>query len=144
MNRTIAFRQICLLASLVAIIGLGCSKKDEIPETVPVSGKVTVDGNPVAAGQVSYLAFDKEQVTGAMSAGSIDPSGGYVIYTGGKTGVPPGRYKVTVTPSMVPTADMKMPSVPFNTKFTDVAKTTLVVTVSANPPAGAYDLKLTK
>ena len=39
---------VCLLVSLCALLGLSCSKKDDnIPETVPVAGKVTVDGQPV-------------------------------------------------------------------------------------------------
>jgi hypothetical protein len=122
------------------IFSLGCGRNDGIPDTVPVSGKVTVDGEPVTAGQVSLFAFDKEQKTGAQITGKIDPSGGYVLYTGGKTGAPPGRYKVTITPEMVPTPDKKMFSVPFNTKFTDVARTPLMLQV----PSSEYDLKLTK
>jgi hypothetical protein len=115
-----------------------------MPDTVPVSGKVTIDGQPLTAGQVSFIAFDKQEKGGGMSSGQIDPTGGYVIHTGGKEGVPPGRYKVTVTPSMMPSGDNKMPSVPFNPKFTDASKTTLIVNVSANASPGAYDLKLTK
>jgi hypothetical protein len=124
---------------------LSCSKKNaDVPDTVPVSGKVTADGQPVSGGNVSFLAFDKEQKTGAMIAGQIDSTGGYVLFTGGKEGAPPGRYKVTVSPSMMPTGDNKMPTMPFNTKFSDALKTPLVVTVSANAPPGTYDLKLTK
>lgn len=135
----------CLLASMCALLTLSCAKKDaDVPDTVPVSGKVTVDGQPVTGGNVSFLPFDKEQKTGAMCAGQIDPTGAYVIYTGGKDGAPPGRYKVTVTPSMVPTGNNKMPSSPFNVKFSDPSKTTLIVTVSAGAAPGAYDLKLTK
>jgi hypothetical protein len=144
MKRILSRGSVCLLVSLCALLVLSCSKKDDIPETVPVAGKVTVDGNPLAAGNVSYHAFDKEQKTGAMIAGQIDSTGGYVVYTGGKDGAPPGRYKVTVTPSMIPTGDSKMPSMPFHAKFTDVSKTPLVVTVAANAPPGTYDLKLTK
>lgn len=144
MTRILSRGSVCLFVSLCALIGLSCKKDSNIPETVPVSGKVTVDGQPVTAGNVSYTAFDKDQKVGAACAGQIDPTGGYVIYTGGKTGAPPGRYKVTVTPSMIPTGDKKMPSVPFNTKFSDGAKTPLIINVQANAPPGTYDLKLTK
>jgi len=127
-----------------------------VPDNVPVSGKVMLDGQPLAGGQVSYVPFDKDQATSGMSAGQIDPSGGYVIYTGGKEGAPPGRYKVTVTPSMTMAGDhkddksakdpkaMMASMMPFNTKFSDPARTTLVITVSKDAPPGTYDLKLTK
>ena len=145
MKRILSRGQVCLLVSICAVLSLGCPKKDgEVPDTVPVSGTVTVDGQPVTAGQVSFVAFDKEQKVGGICAGQLDPSGGYVLYTGGKEGAPPGRYKVTVAPSMMPTGDSKMPSMPFNMKFADAAKTTLIVTVAANAAPGTYDLKLTK
>jgi hypothetical protein len=66
------------------------------------------------------------------------------MYTGGKTGAPPGRYKVTVTPVMVPTGGNKMPTVTFNTEYTDASKTKLIVNVAANTPASEYELKLKK
>jgi hypothetical protein len=131
-------------ASLCALLALSCGKNSDVPDNVPVSGKVTVDGDPVTAGQVSYIPYDKEQKTGGMSAGQIDSSGGYVIYTAGNSGAPPGRYKVTVTPSMVPSGDMKMPSIPFNPKYSDASKTPLIINVTAGAAAGTYDLKLTK
>jgi hypothetical protein len=129
-----------ILFTILAGLGLGCGKNDSTPETVPVSGKVTVDNQPVAEGQVSFVPFDKEQKTGAACTGRIDSTGGYVMYTGDKNGVPPGRYKVTVTPVMVPTGNNKMPTVPFDKKYSDSKNTPIIVTV----PGGDYDLKLSK
>jgi len=138
MNRI--FSSVCLFCfiAIFTTLAVGCNKNDAVPETTPVSGKVTVDGEPVTAGNVSYLPYDKEQKTGAMSAGTIDATGGYVIYTGGKQGVPPGRYKVTVSPSMVPTGNK--PSMPFDKKYADQNKTDLIITVTSSN----YDLKLKK
>jgi hypothetical protein len=145
MSGILSCRRVCTLFSICTALCLGCGNKgDDIPDTVPVSGKVTVDGQPVTEGQVSFIPFDKEQKTGALITGKIDPSGGYVMYTGGKTGVPPGRYKATVTPVMVPTGGNKMPAVTFNTMYTDASKTKLIVNVAANTPASEYELKLTK
>jgi hypothetical protein len=141
MSGIISFRRAYLFLAICALLTLGCGKgNDAIPDTVPVSGKVTVDGQPVTEGQVSFLPFDKEQITGAQCTGKIDASGGYVMYTGGKSGVPAGRYKVTITPVMVPTTTNKMPTVPFDKKFSDVSKTSLIM----NVPGSDYDLKLTK
>jgi hypothetical protein len=140
-NRLSVFLGCVLFAALLT----GCGKEGPaLGQLAPVSGKVTVDGKPVTAGQVSLVPIDAStQTGGSASAGSIDATGGYVINTAGKNGAPIGRYKVTVTPSMVPTGDNKMPTMPFNSKFTDPAKTTLIINVEANPPSGAYDLKLT-
>jgi len=135
---------------LVVLVGLcvltSCKENGPaIGTTAPVSGKITVDGQPLTEGQVSFLPFDEGiQTGGGTAAGKIDPSGGYKIFTAGKDGAPLGRYKVTVTPSMVPTGDNKMPVTPFNQKYTDYKKTTIVVEVVSNPAPGAYDFKLTK
>jgi hypothetical protein len=154
MRRIHSCGQFCLFASICAVLfASGCGKKDDIPETVPVSGKVTVDGQPVTSGQVSFTAFDKSQKVGGMCTGKIDSSGGYVIYTGDKEGAPPGRYKVSVTPTMAPTGDTKdfkdakammKAMMPFDPKFGDADKSKIIINVTKDAPPGTYDLKLTK
>ena len=131
---------------LICAASSACGKSGPpLGEMAPVSGKVTVDGQPVTSGQVSLIPTDASISTGgSVCAGTIDSSGNYVINTAGKTGAPLGKYKVTVTVSMVPTGDSKMPSALFNAKFSDQSKTPLAFTVEANPQAGAYDLKMTK
>src|SRR5262249_37969808 len=112
---------------------------------VPVQGKVTLSGPPVTPGQVSFLPAEGEAKAGNMSAGQIGSDGTYTIYTAGKAGAPPGKYKVTVTPTMVPMEGAsKKPSLPFDQKYGDPRKTPLTVDVVASPAPGAYDLKLTK
>jgi hypothetical protein len=109
----------------------------------PVSGKVTVAGQPVTGGQVSLIPADKEGGGAGMSAGTIDETGTYTIYTAGKAGAPAGKYKVTVTPPMMPTGGTKAPTMPFNTMYRDPRQTPLTVDVPSSAP-GAYDLKLSK
>jgi hypothetical protein len=109
----------------------------------PVSGKVTVDGQALPAGQVSFLPVDA--MTGAgLSAGTIGSNGEYAIYTDGKAGAPLGKYKVTVNPSMVPTGGAGAPTFAFNTNYRDAKSTPLTIEVVNNPEQGRYDLKLTK
>jgi hypothetical protein len=132
--------RLCLLVLLSTPLLAGCGSSVAV---VPVTGKVTVDGQPLTAGQVSLVPLEAKP--GAVaSAGAIDANGDYVIYTGGKTGAPPGKYKVTVTPAMLPSGDNKKPVIPFNQKFGDATKTTLSIDVVSSPAPGAYDLKLTK
>ncbi|MCI0457725.1 MAG: hypothetical protein L0Z62_12205 [Gemmataceae bacterium] len=131
-----------LLGSLLLA---GCGGGSDLPPMVPVKGKVTVEGKPVTSGQVSFLplAVDKDRKV-PSSSGTIDASGNYEIFTGGKAGAPLGKYKVAITPSMVPVEGTKKPpKAPFNPRYQDPAKTKLEIEVVNNPSAGAYDLKLT-
>jgi hypothetical protein len=124
-------------------LALGCSggKKATL---APVTGTVTVGGQPLTSGQVSFVPTTKDVQAAGLSAGTIDSSGKYTIYTDGKAGAPLGTYKITVTPSMMPTADGKPPTMPFNNKYRDIATTSLTKEVIASPEAGRYDLSLEK
>src|SRR5262245_10423017 len=104
---------------LVAFAIIGCSKGPTLPPLFPVKGKVTVNGQPVTSGQVSLMAISGG---GEMSAGAIDGSGNYTIFTSGGEGAPSGKYKVTVTPSMVPQAGGGMPKQPFDSTYMDTQK----------------------
>jgi hypothetical protein len=139
--------------SLIALVALsvlpGCSTSKG-PPVVPVSGKVTVGGQPVTSGQVLFVPAEASKAEAGgkesqMSAGQIDSNGTYTIHTGGKSGAPVGKYKVVVTPSMVPTGDSKsMPATPFNRSYSNVSTTPLTKEVVASPQPGAYDLDLKK
>jgi hypothetical protein len=137
MKRLISFPTLCLAMLVLSAAVSGCGDKTSV-KTVPVRGKVTVGNEPVAEGNVSLIPTSKDAKSG-MSAGQIK-NGEYVIYTGGKEGAPEGQYKVTVTPSMMPSSGGGAPKTPFNSKYSDVNKTTLTLTV----PSANYDLKLDK
>jgi len=128
-----------LLVALMALVVAGCSKNSF--KTEPVSGKVTVDNTPLTGGNVTFHPTTEDKSKAGLSAGQIDSNGNYKIFTGGKEGVPPGKYKVTVTPPMVPMSGAtSMPKAEFADKFRDSKTTPLEITV----PGGSYDLKLTK
>jgi hypothetical protein len=140
MSRRFIVPRYCLVVLLA--VAAGC--KPSGPPLAPVQGKVTVDGQSVTSGQVSYLTTDATNTAG-LSAGKIDSNGEYTIYTSGQSGAPLGKYKVTVTPSMVPTQGATgMPSTPINAQYQDQSRTPLTKEVVANAAAGAYDLPLTK
>lgn len=58
-----------------------------------VTGKVTLDGNPVSPGWVTFARVDA-QVTPAMS--DLDADGSYSLTTAHKLGAVPGSYRVAV------------------------------------------------
>lgn len=56
-----------------------------------VSGAVTVDGEPLRVGMVTF-----HPESGPMAAAEIQSDGSYQVRTGSRTGLVPGPYVVTV------------------------------------------------
>jgi hypothetical protein len=142
----LAWRSICVV-SLCACIGTLAGCGDSSSNLLPVSGKVTVDGQPLTTGSVSFRP-EKGSASSQEPGGDIDEEGEYHVFTAGKEGAPPGRYRVLVV--AVDPNDLKK-KFPYgkrtsfvNPKYSDPKKTDLVIEVSPSPAAGAYDLKLTK
>ena len=129
-----------LLVPFLCLSLPACGTSDPIGKTVPVKGKVTVDGQPLKQGSVAFWPKDGK---GFEADGQIAEDGTYELSTKGKPGAPPGSYKVTVmaqtsTDSTTPLkAKLLVPQ-----KYTAKEKTDLVVDVVESPAAGAYDLNL--
>lgn len=128
------------VASLVAVVvAAGCEPSG--PKLYPVSGKVTLkDGTPVKYGHVILHADrSKGNNTQEVSQGTIR-NGEYTINTGGRSGAPPGAYKVSIE-----AADEVDEKNPYFTKwFADekyVSPDTsgLTMEVAENPALGRYD-----
>lgn len=97
----LARRRLGLLMVALAVAG-GCSKGASI-KTVPVSGKVTLDGNPLADANVTFLPETQpgSTATPPASTGKTGADGTYKLVTMVGTqvaeGAPSGNYKVIVT-----------------------------------------------
>jgi hypothetical protein len=150
MHRFLRARVACFALLVSPCLVVGCGGK-KTPPLTPVSGKVTVDGQPLTSGQVTFVpdvarpTEDRQDnvQTAGLSTGKIGSDGSYTIITNGKSGAPLGKYKVTVTPSMVPAPDAKgLPPTSFDRK--KYSEEGLKIEVVANPEPGRYDLKLTK
>lgn len=74
-----------LLASLV-----GCSGG---PKPLPVSGVVTLDGQPVADAGVMFFPAE----SGPVASGTTDANGKFQLKTTNTLGVLPGEYRVAIT-----------------------------------------------
>lgn len=95
------FRCLSLLLVLPALGG--CSKGASI-KTVPVTGKVTLNGQPLSGATVTFLssATGPDGSAAAPSSGVTGADGAYKLITmaSGRDvadGIPPGDYKVIVT-----------------------------------------------
>ena len=131
-------RRVLGMCGLMAIVGCGGLK------LVPVSGKVTLNGKPLAGAAVTFNADPAKGNTHRVSCQvRIKADGQYEMYTdeGGKVskGAPLGWYKVTFLTGL-PGA----PPIEIDGKYLDFDKTPLSVEVVDDPRPGAYDFTLPK
>jgi hypothetical protein len=122
----------------------GCDS-DGLGSLQKVTGKVTVDGNPLTLGSVRFVPDKtKGNTSPTESVGEIKSDGTYTLTTNGKTGVPAGWYKVTVT-----AAEPVDSSKPFSGKVLVAPKYNVPETsgidkeVKSSAAAGAYDIAVT-
>ena len=90
-------RKAQLLGAFSVILGaaiVGCGGGVETPETVPVSGTVMYNGNPVPGATVSFMS----DAAPRAATGITDSEGKFQLSTfGANDGAIPGEHKVTVT-----------------------------------------------
>jgi hypothetical protein len=84
-------RTATLLAAIVLASLGGCSGSKYEAQ---VSGRVTLDGKPVGPG---VIVFAPEDGKSNPPEGAIMPDGSYFLRTSRDLGLPPGKYKVSVS-----------------------------------------------
>jgi hypothetical protein len=91
-----------LLACSIIVAGLaGCSGSSGNPNLVPVTGSVTLDGQPLAGASVAFVAAG--DTAGAGGVGITDESGKYhLAHFREGTGAEPGEYKVLISKIVLP------------------------------------------
>ena len=146
---------VCPASVLVALLTVsGCGDASGVGTTFPVSGTITVNGQPLIA-QTAMVLFKPDAARGNVSrldpAGTLDGEGHYTLSTAGKTGAPPGWYKVVVTATTTETSvpsgkrhARPRPKSLVAAKYGQATTTALTVEVVESPAPGAYDLKLTQ
>jgi hypothetical protein len=88
------------LATLAILLGLaGCGDADDSIALVPVKGKVLRNGEPLGNASVTFLPdpSNPDQTPGGDTSG---PAGTYLAKFKSRSGLAPGKYKVTVTPGL--------------------------------------------
>jgi hypothetical protein len=99
------------LLGLVVLAAAGCA--DRGPTLVPVHGKVTLDGQPVAFKSVQFHPEDGTPGLGA--GGDTNAEGTYTVLAVRPgalediPGIPPGRYRVVVKEPLIPVQDVAPP-----------------------------------
>ena len=143
-----------LVPLFVLVLAVGCAGSD-IGRTYPVSGALTLNGEPLLAKTTTVL-FKPDAARGNNSKhesnGIVDEAGRYQLTTQGRRGALAGWYKVVVTAYDAPPEHRKSAKPGARSvvaslvppKYGRVESTPLAVEVVAEPAAGAYDLKLSK
>ena len=141
-------------AVLLGLLAAGCGDAG-VGKTYAVSGKVTLDGQPLVA-KSAIVSFKpiaaKGNTTPFEPAANVDSSGNYILYTNTQRGAPPGWYKVIVT-AIEPALPAANPNKPLTqrpapkslvpAKYGQERTTPLEIEVVESPSEGTYDLKLT-
>lgn len=134
MNFSSRFASLVLLALLFTT---GCGKS-----LVPVQGKVSVNGQPLTTGNLTFYPGDLKEASIAYA--TIGADGTYKVNEG-TTGIVAGKYKVTVTAGVPsnPADPYSLPVSLVNPQFSDLATTPLSIDVAPGA-AGPFDLEVTK
>ena len=91
MQKVVGAIAICTLL-LPVLAGCGGDTAD-LPDVVPVTGTITIDGEPVSGVNVTFIPTGS--TTGGSSYGATDATGKYELTSDdGRTGVGAGEFKV--------------------------------------------------
>lgn len=90
-------RVLTLTAVLAACAGCGGSAPAPGPATV--RGKVTLNGQPVAAGLVVFTPNPERGGRGKSAHAETGSDGSYTLTLDGASAIPPGWYRVSLAPA---------------------------------------------
>jgi hypothetical protein len=142
-----AFRCVCLWLTVLAMAFSGCGRGGrQIPNRVPVSGRVTVAGQPLAYGTVQFVPDSPE---GHAAMGTIK-GGAFTLQSAESfPGVVKGPYRVSIV-SPQPIDPSNRPSDPFSpeanksnipNRYGNIETSGLAVEVTAPTRDLTFDLK---
>ena len=84
--------RLCSISILSAIVLSGCGGGQEFH---PVVGKITLDNEPLAEANISFVS---EKDNGIRIVGATDSEGNYILRRSSKiTGAPVGKYRVYIS-----------------------------------------------
>src|SRR5262245_41332218 len=110
---------------------------------VPVTGAVTLDGQPLSHGVLQFHPDEARGNVARVSCTGPVKNGRYTLVTSGVTrsdtgdGAPLGWYKVTLLADLPGMAEIKV-----DRKFLSPETTPLAIEIVEKPDAGKYDLEM--
>ncbi len=136
-------RLLAALAALPLLAGCGADRGG----MVPVSGRVTWEGEAVTTGNVTFTPADA--VTGRLASGQIQSDGTFTISTLKQgDGVLPGTYRVGISSAPPPPIEVMegqvLPTGPVPTSYNNPTASGLEVTIEAGSDPVVQDFALPK
>jgi hypothetical protein len=129
-----------VLAVTLGLVGCGGERKDVLG---PTTGKVTFQGQPVAAGEV---LFDNGQ--GIARIAPLASDGAFVVESADGFGLPVGTYKVAIQPPRIehPLGPIKEPPKPqifpnIPERFRDLKSSGFSAEIKAGKNELSFDMK---
>ncbi len=127
-----------ILFSVLSLPGCGGSRLG----TVPVKGKVTINGQPVTKGTVFFQPVDATKGRPARSA--LGPDGAYEASSlDNDRGIVPGEYKVSLMPPATETGNPATQA-SISAKYRNVNTSGLTLTVPDRGGPVVYDIEMSK
>ncbi|MBA4191232.1 MAG: hypothetical protein C0467_24895 [Planctomycetaceae bacterium] len=130
--------------ALLATVAIGCSSSTPTTNQAPpaanrteVRGRVTLGGKPVVGATLS-LNPDKGEFRPFAVTG---PNGEFTVEAPDGVGVPHGRYRVSVFRGIDP-GGTALVEVAIPPRYADAATSGLAIDVTASPPPGGHELRL--
>ncbi len=93
---------VSICGAVVALAFAGCSRQPDYGE---VQGRVTMGDQPVTDATITF----ENQASGVAVMAPLGADGGYQVKTHEADGLPPGAYRVTVTPGAIMTDTTNIP-----------------------------------
>lgn len=143
-------RRVCLVALLLTTCGCGGAEtQGSLPETVPATGVVKLNGKPLPFASVMFIP--QGATKGIECIGSTDESGMYSLkQIRGGDGAPPGEYKVVISRFLKPDGQPLSPGEPpanvmatesLPAVYSDVTVSRLTASIPATGGEFPFDLK---
>lgn len=148
-SRTVGYVALVMLCGVGCGLQSGCGGREQV-SLVPVAGKVIVGNAPLKLkdgqfGRVWYYPMkDKGNSSPHVPCGDIDAEGRYKLYTLGKSGAPPGWYRVMTIAGVNSEAGRPKPKrkLLINERYTSFETSGIVIQVAEGAGEPAFDLKL--
>lgn len=101
MMSRLGLQSYCLVLFGVMMAGCGQSESVKVPELYPVTGKVTLDGEPLVGAVLSFLP--KGDTAGQVVTATTADGGNFsAMYSNGKPGCPTGEFQVYISKLVMP------------------------------------------
>ena len=127
-----------LCAALALSLATGCGG----PKLAPVSGKITVAGQPATRGTVTFMPEESKGTSGKAAVGEIGPDGTYTLRTFDPgDGAIVGHHRVLVSGRGLEDAENQPPDAKIPLRYSNPQKSDLKAEVKSGANQLDFDLK---